>query len=163
MSVIGYTWFKMASSVVSSIQLTNVKPFDGNNYSNWNFRVKLILEQQGVLETISIVQDRKARRLLEVISSDICGPISPATYDGKKYFLSFIDHFSHFAMCYLLENKSEVLDKFKEYAAMAEAKFQKKIENLRCDNGGEYTSREFKTYCKQKGINIQYTVPYTPQ
>ncbi|KAK9678975.1 Zinc knuckle [Popillia japonica] len=43
----------MASSVVSSIQLTNVKPFDGNNYSNWNFRVKLILEQQGVLETIS--------------------------------------------------------------------------------------------------------------
>uniref|UniRef100_A0A1Y1JXA5 CCHC-type domain-containing protein n=1 Tax=Photinus pyralis TaxID=7054 RepID=A0A1Y1JXA5_PHOPY len=34
-------------------QFFYVKPFDGNNYSNWEYRVKLLLEQQGVLDVIS--------------------------------------------------------------------------------------------------------------
>jgi len=34
---------------------------------------------------------------------------------------------------------------------------------LRTDNGGEFTSREFETYLKLKGIKHEVTVPYTPQ
>lgn len=32
-----------------------------------------------------------------------------------------------------------------------------------CDNGGEYSSNDFKLFCKTKGIQIQQTIPYTPQ
>lgn len=110
-----------------------------------------------------INEDKKAKRILEVISSDVCGPITPATHDGKRYFCTFIDNFSHFGMCYLLETKSEVLTKFKTYASMIEAKFHKKIERLRCDNGGEYSSKEFKNFCMERGIKIQYTIPYNPE
>ena len=34
---------------------------------------------------------------------------------------------------------------------------------LRSDNGGEYTSNEFKSYCSEKGIRHEKTVPCTPQ
>lgn len=34
-------------------QYVNIKPFDGTGFSNWEFRVRLILEQNGVLDVIS--------------------------------------------------------------------------------------------------------------
>lgn len=108
-------------------------------------------------------QERKAKRVLETVSTDICGPLKPTTFDGKSYFMTFIDHFSHFCVTYLLSNKSEALEKCKSYVAMVEAKFGAKIEKLRCDNGGEYVSKDFKLFCDQKGIKIQYTVAYNPE
>src|SRR6185312_8038761 len=33
----------------------------------------------------------------------------------------------------------------------------------RTDNGGEYLSRTFATFCKSKGIQQQTTAPYSPQ
>ncbi|KAH9659090.1 Integrase catalytic domain-containing protein [Citrus sinensis] len=39
----------------------------------------------------------------------------------------------------------------------------KKIKCLRTDNGGEYTDGEFLAFCKQEGIQRQFTVAYTPQ
>lgn len=110
-----------------------------------------------------IKEDKKAKRILEVISTDVCGPINPPTHDGKRYFVTFIDHFSHFCICYLLTRKNEVLEKFQEYVKSAEAKFNTKIERIRCDNGGEYSSQAFKDFCKKKGIKCQYTVARNPE
>lgn len=31
---------------------TNIKPFDGTNFTNWEFRIKLVLEQNGVLDVL---------------------------------------------------------------------------------------------------------------
>jgi transposase InsO family protein len=38
-----------------------------------------------------------------------------------------------------------------------------KLLTLRTDNGGEYTSREFSSYCFKRGIKRQFSQPYTPQ
>ena len=40
---------------------------------------------------------------------------------------------------------------------------EKKIKILRSDNGGEYRSKEFMNYLKEKGIQHQLSVPRTPQ
>ncbi|KAG5889472.1 hypothetical protein JTB14_016578 [Gonioctena quinquepunctata] len=37
----------------------------------------------------SISGERKAKRILEVVSSDVCGPMNPPTYDGKRYYSNF--------------------------------------------------------------------------
>ena len=37
------------------------------------------------------------------------------------------------------------------------------IQTLRSDNGGEYTSSAFRTYCLQEGIAREFAPPYTPQ
>lgn len=112
---------------------------------------------------LTLPEERKARRILEVISSDVCGPITPPTHNGKRYFVTFINHFSHFSVCYLLKKKSEVLEKFKEYVSLVESKFNRKIERIRTDNGKEYSSTEFQVFCKSKGIKIQYTCPRNPE
>ena len=40
---------------------------------------------------------------------------------------------------------------------------ERRIETLRTDNGGEYTSKEFEAFCKDAGIKRELTTPYNPQ
>ena len=53
--------------------------------------------------------------------------------------------------------------KFKEFKALVENLLERKIKTLRSDNGGEYTSNEFGSFCKDVGIMRELTTPYNPQ
>jgi len=44
----------------------------------------------------------------------MCGPITPATMGGHKYFITFIDDFFRFGWIELLQEKSSSLDAFKK-------------------------------------------------
>lgn len=74
--------------------------------------------------------------------SDVCGPILPGTPSGKKYFVTFVDDFTHYCVVYLIREKTEVFQVFKDYVPKCEAHFNTKIEFLYSDNGGEYLSLE---------------------
>eukprot|EP00253_Pinus_taeda_P021484 PITA_21484 len=64
---------------------------------------------------------------------------------------------------YFLKNKSEAFDKFKIFHQLVENEVKEKIGTLRTNNGGEFTSNEFKTYCSENGIRRHLTNVYTPQ
>ena len=61
-----------------------------------------------------------------------------------------------------MKNRSEVLEKFKEFHNFTTNLAGNRIKVLRSDNGGEYCSRNFDEYLKQKGITRQLTVPNNP-
>lgn len=63
----------------------------------------------------------------------------------------------------LMKTKSEVFEKFKVWKARVENQTGLKVGSLRSDNGGEYTSLQFKKFCAEHGIGRQYVVPNTPQ
>ena len=50
---------------------------------------------------------------LEYVHSDFWGPAQVETVGGKRYFISFIDHFSRKLWVYLLRTKDEAFDTFK--------------------------------------------------
>lgn len=66
-------------------------------------------------------------------------------------------------MVYLLKGKYEVCEIIKQYIAEVEAKWDLKALKLRCDNGGEYISEDLKDWSKNKGMVIEYSVPFSPQ
>lgn len=105
----------------------------------------------------------RAKGVLELIHSDICGPISPISNSGMRYILSFIDDYSRKVWVYFLNEKSEAFDQFKIFKKMVETETEKSIKGLRTDRRGEYISLEFSNYCKEQGIRRQLTTPYTPQ
>ena len=72
----------------------------------------------------------RAERPLERIHSDVCGPIDPTAWDGSRYFVSFMDDFSHFGILYNIKNKSDVFSKFVEYEAQVSAQFGYAISKL---------------------------------
>ena len=64
------------------------------------------------------------------------------------YYVYFIDEFYRKTWIYFMKNKDEVFNKFKEFKALIENHTEKKIKTFLSDNGGEFTSNEFKDLCK---------------
>eukprot|EP00253_Pinus_taeda_P013841 PITA_13841 len=64
---------------------------------------------------------------------------------------------------YMLKRKSDVFSVFKQFRALVENNTGRTIKCLRNDNGGEITSKEFDSYCKDGGIKRHKTTVYTPQ
>ena len=81
---------------------------------------------------------KRANKILELVHSDVFGPVSVPTLGKFVYYVSFIDDFSRNTWIYFLRKKSEVFDKFKEFKALVENQTEKKIKALRTDNGGEF-------------------------
>ena len=105
----------------------------------------------------------RAEHILELVHSDLCGPINPASCSGKRYFLTFIDDYSRKTWVYLLHEKSEAFAAFQSFKSKVEKMTDYSIKCLRTDRGGEFNSRAFMTYCEQHGIQRQLTAAYTPQ
>ncbi|KAA0065400.1 gag/pol protein [Cucumis melo var. makuwa] len=105
----------------------------------------------------------RAKEPLELIHSDLCGPMNVKARGGFEYFISFIDDYSRYGYLYLMEHKSEALEKFKEYKAEVENLLSKKIKILRSDQGGEYMDLRFQDYMIEHGIQSQLSAPGTPQ
>ena len=53
----------------------------------------------------------RAQALLEIIHSDIYGPLRTSIFSGCIYFLTFIDDKSRYTKVYLMTHKFEVLQK----------------------------------------------------
>jgi transposase InsO family protein len=104
----------------------------------------------------------RAKQPLDLIHSDVCGPMKTLTPGKNKYMVTFIDDFSRYTTCYLIQTKDEVPDKFREFIAEVSNKFQRKVKTLRSDNGGEYTGNKLINYLKLEGIQLQTSVPYSP-
>lgn len=110
-------------------------------------------------------QGSRAKDILDVVHSDICGPMEEASLAGSRYYLTFIDDKSRRIFIYFLKTKSaeEVLSKFEMFVNEAERQSDRRLKILRSDNGSEYTNRLFQNYLRQKGIVHQKTNPYTPE
>eukprot|EP00253_Pinus_taeda_P029958 PITA_29958 len=63
----------------------------------------------------------------------------------------------------MLKRKSDVFSVFKQFRALVENNTCRIIKCLRTDNGGEFTSKEFDSYCKDARIERHKTTVYTPQ
>ena len=105
----------------------------------------------------------RASDLLELIHTDVCGPMSTTARGGFQYFITFTDDLSRYGYVYLMKDKSKTFEKFKEFQNEVENQRGKKIKALRSDRGGEYLSHEFSNHLKSCGIVPQLTPPGTPQ
>ena len=85
----------------------------------------------------------RATKVLEIVHSDVYGPMKTTSMEGCKYFVTFIDDFSRKIWLYPIKAKSECFDKFKEFKTLVENQSEMKIKVFRSDNGGEYMSKKF--------------------
>ncbi|KAJ0765449.1 putative RNA-directed DNA polymerase [Helianthus annuus] len=107
--------------------------------------------------------NQRAKDLLGIIHSDVCGPFKPMTRNGERYFVTFTDDFSRYGYVYLLSHKDEVFETFKIFQNEVENQLTKTIKVLRSDRGGEYLSDAFQDHLRSCGIISQLTPPGTPQ
>ena len=82
---------------------------------------------------------------------------------GIRYYVLFLDQFSHFLWVYPLRKKSEVFSKFLNFHSYVKNRFNANIKSLQCDNGGEYNNSMFHEFLAEQGITFRFSCPYTSQ
>lgn len=101
--------------------------------------------------------------VLDLVHTDVCGPVEVPSVSGYRYFMTIIDDYSRFCVLYLLKRKSEVAEKIVEYVALVKTLFGRKPKAVRSDQGGEYVGNKLRAFYRREGIQVQYTARYSPQ
>ena len=85
---------------------------------------------------------------MEIIHTDVCGPMSIDARGGYRYFLTFTDDLSRYGYIYVMKHKPETFEKFKE--------FQSEVENHRHKNKSFYDMiTEVKYLSCEFGIQLK--------
>jgi hypothetical protein len=87
---------------------------------------------EGKHQRTSFLKDEmtRASKLLELVHSNVCGPMKTTSRGGARYFVTFINDILRKIHVYLLRAKGEVFDKFKEYKALVENQTGMKIKTF---------------------------------
>ncbi|KAL0319039.1 UNVERIFIED_CONTAM: Retrovirus-related Pol polyprotein from transposon TNT 1-94 [Sesamum angustifolium] len=102
----------------------------------------------------------RAKAVLELIHTDVCGPMRTPSHEQNRYFILFIDDYSRMTWVYFMREKSEVFKVFKKFKNLVEKQSGRSIKVLRSDRGKEYNNSEFDKFCEEEGIEHQTTVSH---
>jgi len=105
----------------------------------------------------------RAQAPLELVHTDVVGPMRTVSHEGYRFFISLVDDFSRRVWVLPLKLKADVLEVFTLWHATVEKQTGRVVKAVRSDNGGEYIGLAFEHYLQQRGIVHQRSAPYTPQ
>jgi hypothetical protein len=77
---------------------------------------------------------------LQIVHSDLAGPMQTRSIQGSQYIAMFIDDYSRHGAVYFLKSKDQCAATFKKFLAWAENQSLECICALHSDCGGEYLS-----------------------
>ena len=89
---------------------------------------------------------------MEIVHTDLCGPIEVHSYKGNKYIMFFVDDYSRMMTIMFLKHKFDTFKMFKWFLERVEKEIGKNIKCLTLDKGGEFTLGEFEIFYNDKGI-----------
>ena len=104
--------------------------------------------------------DERAKMPLEFVHYDLAGPIDPIARGDFKYTLCFVDDFTGIHMIYFLKQKSDTFEVTQQFLADS-APFGI-VKRIRSDNGGEFTSANFRSLLRKNKIKHETCAPYSP-
>ena len=103
--------------------------------------------------------DQKAAKPLDLVFSDLAGPLCPQSIEGSKYAIVFVDSCTGVIFTYFLKNKSDATKATEKF--IADISPYGSIGRLKTDNGSEYNCAQFKELMVKHKIRHEFTAPYS--
>ena len=79
------------------------------------------------------LKDIKSKEKLQLVHTDVCGPMQTQSFGGSSYFITFTDDYSDYCKTSHLRKKSGALDKFQEFKVAVKKETGMNIKLLRID------------------------------
>ena len=136
-------------SISDNMKITNRK----------NFECQYCIEAK-MTNKINREPDIKASKPLEMVHTDLCGPISPQSIQGARYAVVFVDDYSGLIKVYFIKNKNNAAKATAKY--LADMAPHGDIKIIRSDNGGEFISKEYEDLLTANKIQHQFSSPHSP-
>lgn len=80
---------------------------------------------------------------LKIILAYILGFSPIGSYQGFRYYISLIDHFSHHTWTYILKLKNDTLNAFSKFKTLIENLIPHKTKYFQSDGGSEFMRHKF--------------------
>ncbi|CAN1273905.1 Retrovirus-related Pol polyprotein from transposon TNT 1-94 [Linum perenne] len=100
---------------------------------------------------------------LQLLHMDLFGPTNIQSLGGNFFAFVVVDDYSRFTWVFFLAKKDECFQKFVEFACQITNSLNSKIKTIRSDNGGEFSSSNFETFCSSFGMQHSFSAARTPQ
>src|SRR3990167_3071130 len=105
----------------------------------------------------------QSKAILEVIHTDLAGPLNTVALGGFRYIITFTDDWSRYITIQLLKNKNEATQALISYYNHVTNLHEKSIKRIHYDLGGEFVDHTWKDFCSSKGIQCTYAPRKSPQ
>ena len=99
----------------------------------------------------------------EVVGMDLCGPMRTMSLGGSRYFLLIIDFFTEKWFFYPIANKSDALSRVRRCISDQFTPMGYSVKTFFSDQGGEFTSHEFRDFARSIGARQLFTVGHAPE
>jgi hypothetical protein len=100
-----------------------------------------------------------SQRPFDLVYSDVWGPTPFVSKGGHKYYIIFIDDFSHHTWIYFVKHHSEALSIYMNFSAMICTHFDTSIHGFCADSAGEYLSDALCQVLAEQGTLAQPSCP----
>ena len=113
-------------------QLMNKQLVEGLKCSDTDFDKQCEACVLGKMKKIPFAKQtvHRATELLELVHSDVCGPMNVDSLGGSRCMVTFIDDYSRYTFVYLLRSKDEVLTNFREFVNLVQNQTGQKVKTL---------------------------------
>ncbi|WVZ70113.1 hypothetical protein U9M48_018807 [Paspalum notatum var. saurae] len=98
----------------------------------------------------------------ELLHMDTVGPARVASVSGTWYVLVVVDDFSRFSWVLFMEFKDEAFGFVRDLVLRLRNESHKAMRAIHSDNGGEFRNSRFENFCRDIGLEHQFSSPYTP-
>nr|GEV32759.1 hypothetical protein [Tanacetum cinerariifolium] len=103
------------------------------------------------------------RQRLHLLHMDLCGPMSIASINGKRYVLVIVEDYSRYTWVHFLKSKDEAPEVIIKFLKRITVLFQSSVIIIRTDNGTEFKNQVLKEYFDTVGISHQMSYVRTPE
>ena len=107
--------------------------------------------------------DQHVQHPFQLVFTDLMGPFTPEALGGYKYVSKIYDEHTRWPEIYHLKSKNGALHAFQSFVQSMVIPSGVRVERLRADKRGEFIGNDFKDYCTQTGVLLEYASTNTPQ
>jgi hypothetical protein len=100
-----------------------------------------------------------SQRPFDLVHSDVWGSAPFVSKGDYKYYIIFIDDFSHHTWIYFIKHRNEALSIYKNLSAMICTHFDTSIHVFHVDFAGDYLSDALRQVLAEQGTLAQFSCP----
>lgn len=98
-----------------------------------------------------------------VLHMDTCGPMKTPSLGGNVYFVLATEEYSGYKLIIFTKNKFEIASNVKKMINKVELESKRSVKLIITDNGTEFVNQDLGKWLITKGINHEFSAPYTPE